>query len=248
MSDGLGLFLAVTLGDIVPAAIGVYAAYWAFSIRRALSGRIYRRHALWLGAVCVIIQVGLPLASLPSSSFVATLGINLLVLALLVFVFAFVDSIVPVARRSDPRLRGILHWEKVRFVLWGDLALAGIYLVYNAINPTFGSAGWGAVIGFPLFMLPFIVGAPVILIGAIRSKDYVLRASLEWFGGRLAVLLLSGALLSFIELIILGISAYNASFSYPALVFVPGNILGAYCLYRSARSLAPTSRLPVTHH
>ena len=182
MSDSIGLFLAVILGDLVPAAIGLYAAYWAFSIRGALVGRVYRNHALWLGAVCVVWEVGLPVNSISSNSVIISLALNLGLFFELAFVFAFIDSIVPVARRSDPLLRGILHWEKLRYVLWGDLGLAAIYLVLAAVEPSSENSGLGGAIGFPLFLLPFIVGGPVVLIAAGRSKDYVLRGSLKWFG------------------------------------------------------------------
>ncbi|MDA4136695.1 MAG: hypothetical protein OK449_06840 [Thaumarchaeota archaeon] len=242
MSDSLGFTLAVVLGDLVPAAIGLYAAYWAFSIRRALAGRVYRNHALWLGVVCIVWEVGLPINNISSSSMIVNLALNLSLFAELAFVFAFVDSTVRVARRSDPLLRRILHWDKVRFVLWGDLALAAVYLVAAVVYPSSENSGLGGAIGFPLFLLPFIAGAPVVLIGARRSKDRVLRGSLKWFG----VLLLSflfNALLSFIEMFVFNVSQYDASFSYPALAFAPAAILGAYALYRSARSLAPMNRL-----
>jgi uncharacterized membrane protein YhaH (DUF805 family) len=127
-------------------------------------------------------------------------------------------------------------------VLWGDLGLAAIYLVISGLDPSSTSAGLAAAIGFPLFLLPFVVGAPAILIGARRSRDTVLRTSLKWIGGALGLFLLS-ALLAFVEMIVLGISAYDAVLSYPALVFAPGDILGAYCLYRSARSLSPVNTL-----
>jgi hypothetical protein len=226
----------------VPATIGLYAAFWTFTIRRALKGRVYRNHALWLGAVCIVWEVGLPLNGLSSSSEIVDLALNISLAFELAFVFAFVDSTVPVVRRSDPLLRGILHWEKARFVLWGDLVLAAIYLVIAVVAPSSENSDLGGAIGFPLFLLPFIVGAPVLLIGARRSKDRVLRGSLKWFG----VLLLSflfNALLSFIEMFIFNVSQYNSTFSYPALVFAPAAILGAYALYRSARSLAPMNRL-----
>jgi hypothetical protein len=245
MSDNTGLFLAIVFGDLVPAAIGLYAAYWAFSIRRALAGRVYRNHALWLGAVCIVWEVGLPLNSISSNSMIINLALNLGLFFELAFVFAFIDSIIPVARRSDPLLRGILRWEKLRYVLWGDLGLAAIYLVLAAVDPLSENSGLGGAIGFPLFLLPFIAGGPVVIIAAGRSKDHVLRGSLKWFGVVLLAFLFN-ALISFIEMFLFNISQYDASFSYPALAFVPGAILGAYALYRSARSLAPMNRLSPT--
>jgi hypothetical protein len=242
MSDNTGLFLAVVLGDLVPAAIGLYAAYWAFSIRRALAGRVYRNHALWLGAVCIVWEVGIPANSISSNSIIINLALNIGLFFELAFVFAFIDSIVPVARRSDPLLRGILHWDKLRYLLWGDLGLAAIYLVIAAVYPSYENSGLGGAVGYPLFLLPFIAGGPVVLVAAKRSKDYVLRGSLKWFGVALLAFLFN-ALVSFTEMFLLNISQYDSSFSYPALASVPGAILGAYALYRSARSLAPMNRL-----
>lgn len=184
----------------------------------------------------------MPVNNLTSTSVIVSLALSLFIFFQLAFSFAFVDSTIPVERRADPLLRGILHWDKVRFVLWGDLGLAAIYLAYGAINPSFANAGFWGAIGFPLFLLPFITGAPAMLIGARRSRDLVLRGSLKWFGVFL-VLFLFNALISFIELFILNISSYDSSYSYPALAFAPAAILGAYALYRSARSLAPVNRL-----
>ena len=242
MSSNLILILNVVLSALVPIGIALYGAYWAFSIRRALAGRVYRNHALWLGALCIVLIVGMPLDSITSSSVLVNLGINILIFFELAFFFAFVDSVVPVARRSDPLLRRVLHWEKLRYVLWADLALAAVYLVYSGVDPNFSNGGFWGAIGFPLFLLPFIFGAPVVLIGALRSKDYVLRDSLKWFGV-LIVFFLFNALISFIEIVILNISQYDSTYSLPALAFVPGSILRAYAIYRSCRSLAPVSRL-----
>ena len=176
---------------------------------------------------------------------IVSLALNIGLFFELAFVFAFIDSIVPVARRSDPLLRGILHWGKLRYVLWGDLGLAAIYLVLAAVYPSSENSGLGGAIGFPLFLLPFIAGGPVVLIAARRSKDPILRGSLKWFGLVLLAFLFNASI-SFTELVILNISQYDAGFSYPALAFVPGAVLGAYAVYRSARSLAPINRLPST--
>jgi hypothetical protein len=68
---------------------------------------------------------------------------------------------------------------------------------------------------------------------------------LKWFGVVLLAFLFNAAI-SFTEMFIFNISQYDSSYSYPALAFVPGAILGAYALYRSARSLAPMNHLPLT--
>jgi hypothetical protein len=242
MSDSLALALALLFTVVVPVSVGVYGAYWAFSIRRTLVGPVYRGHAFWLGVVSFMLYAALAIVNLSSSSLIVSVAQSIVILTTIAVVFGFVDSTVPIMRRSDPLLRGILHWSRVRIALWLDVCLAGLYFVYSAIDPSFGSSGVWAVLGFPLLLLPFIIGAPALLIGVRRSRDPILRRSIEWFTG-LLLLFLANALLSFMVLIVFDVTSYAATYSYPALVFAPGMFLGSYCLYRSARSLAPINRL-----
>ena len=243
MSDSLALGLVLVFTVILPEALGAYGAYWAFSIRRALVGRVYRNHALWLGVVCVVFRLALTVANISTNSTLISLALNLVIAGLLVVVFAFIDSVVAVARRSDPLLRSILRWEKLRIALWFDVVLATIYLIISSVDPAATNSGVGGAVGFPLILLPFIIGAPAVLVGARRSMDPVLQGSLRWFGAFLLFFLVT-ALVSFVELVVLGISAYDSTYSYPALAFAPPSILAGYALYRSARSLSPMSRLP----
>jgi len=241
MSDNLGFALAVIFGELLPAAVGFYAAYWAFSIRRELVGRVYRNHALWLGVLCILIEAAKPFQSISSTNVTIALLLNLFTIMLLAFVFAFIDSTVVVARLSDPLFRRILHWDRLRIALWCDLGLTAIFFVYTAVSPSFNASAW-AILGFPLVLLPFVLGAPAVLIGARRSKDPVLRGSLKWFGAVLLLFLIT-VLLSFVELAVIGISAYDSYYSYPALAFAIPAILGAFFLYRSVMSLVPMKRL-----
>src|SRR6267143_6245272 len=104
MSDSLGLALALSFGGIIPAGVSIYAAYWAFTIRKALVVRIYRNQALWLGVFCVLSAV-MTFAHPYNTS--QTLEELLVIFYTVVFTttFAWVDSTIPVARRSDPLLR-----------------------------------------------------------------------------------------------------------------------------------------------
>jgi hypothetical protein len=226
----------------VPTAIGLYAAYWALSIRRALVGRVYRSHALWLGVLIIFLEVNSATVNLASNNTIITLALHLILFGVIAGAFAFIDSTVPVARRSDPLLRSILRWGEARILLWADIALAGIFLVNTAVSPSFNASVVAGFLGFPLFSIPLLVGAAALLIGARRSKDPVFRGSLKWFGVFL-LLFLVNTVLSIIESVVFNISSYNESYSYPALVFAPVFVLAAYALYRSARSLAPMSHL-----
>jgi hypothetical protein len=244
MSDSLGFALAVVFAEVVPAAIDIYAAYWALSVRRALAGRIYRNHALWLGAVGILVS----LTNVLTFSNNTIIDYALLIYYDVIFValFAFFDSTVRIARRSDPLLRSILSWEKLRVALWVDVGgMAGINSV-PILSPSFANSTAGNIVGnfvwTALAVVLFGFSAAALVIGARRSMDPVLRRSLRWLGVVLSLVVVS-FLVSAIESGIFGVTSYDSYYSYPAL---PGGalyILAGYALYRSARSLAPINRL-----
>jgi hypothetical protein len=159
-------------------------------------------------------------------------------------IFAFIDSTVRVARRSDPLLRSILNWEKLRTVLWIDEIGLAIFLSLN-FDPSL-KAGINSTLGTILFAIlitiPYIGGVPALLTGARRSKDTVLRGSLKWLGVFFLFFLAYLVEFSFLSGI-LGISLFNLYYSYLA---IPGGIIGiigAYAIYKSARSLVPLNKL-----
>jgi hypothetical protein len=231
MSDSLGPALSI-LSDIAVVAAIIYAAYWAFAIRHALVGHIYRNRALWLGVLGILFVI-VVLAPTPTGNDVVSDFLNNApTVSLTVGFLGFVDSTVPIARRSDPLLRNILQWKKIRVVAWAVLTLVLMLSVYHEIlsNNTSSSNVLG------LFVVA-LIGAPPMLIGARRSKDLILRKSLKWF---------ALALLFFLGILLLGIveSILNLSTSsYAEIPYAAVLILVAYALYRSARSLAPINRL-----
>ncbi len=157
MSSELGQALAATVYIAVAVAF-LYGTYWALAIREALAGRIYRNHALWLGAFSIVVLVAVePLAALvssPSNPMIFVLSFFPVSLATLV-AFAFGDSTVPVACRSDSRLRELLGWKKARVVTWSAL-LAILALAFSL----------GAAEGFSTsgtaFNILFIVPLPIL--------------------------------------------------------------------------------------
>jgi hypothetical protein len=234
MSGSLGPAL-VSLVGIAAAAVFIYAAFWAFSIRRALVGRIYRNHALWLGVLSIILLSIFLTSLVPTTDRLLSIALtDAPAIAVVLGFFAFVDSTVPIARRSDPLLRSILNWGKVRFVGWSLIILVEILGVYFDITNTAGTTGFGAGFGG---LLLFLIGAPPMLIGARRSKDPNLRGSLKWFG--LALLFFIGILLVGIVESALNLSTYDTS----AIPYASILVLVGYALYKSARSLAPMNRL-----
>jgi len=266
LSDTLGPALAA-LSYITEAPIFLYGAYWAFAIRRALVGRIYRSQALWLGALFItglIVSWGI---LLPSSG---NPFINAFVTFLaygpwpILVAFAFLDSTIPVLRRSDPLLRNILHWKELRIVIGSVLAFTTIFTIYASIFlPTCLSAAntpacissaltssgplgdflgfWGGYYWVDSSLV-LALGAAALLVGARRSTDTVLRRSVKWLGvGLLCVPVLVSV--SVIEGI-MGISTYEMFYSYGIIPWNGVAILLGYALSRSARSLAPLNRLP----
>jgi hypothetical protein len=245
MSDSLGFALAVSIAEILPAAIGLYAAYWAFSIRRSLVGHIYRSHALWLGAVCVLFAATNFLTY--STNVAVSDALNVYYAILIAALFAFIDSTVLVARRSDPLLRRILGWDRLRIAIWIDIVALVVIFNLPVIDPSFVASinpVVGAILITALFTLPFIAGAPALLIGARRSMDPVLRGSLKWLGVAFLLLVVVGSAVgALVTSLLPGLSQFDQYYSYPA---IPGGIftlISAYAFYRSSRSLAPINRL-----
>jgi hypothetical protein len=236
LSDSLGPALA-TLADIAVAVAIFYAAYWAFAIRRALVGRNYRNQALWLGVLNILFILVVITPTPAGNGLAADVLNNGPTVALTLGFFALVDSTVPIARRSDPLLRNIVHWEKVRVVAWAVLVLVEILTAYAEIESNNTSSA--TVAGLVVVAL---IGAPPMLIGARRSMDPNLRGSLKWFG--LSLLFFLGIILVGVVETRLGLSTYYTTSSYGEIPYAAVLILVAYALYRSIRSLEPINRLP----
>jgi len=234
MSDSLEPALVI-VSYAAAAAIFAYAAYWAFDIRRALVGRIYRSQVLWLGVVSIVLFAAVVPTPTTNSVTIIILS-NLPVIALALVLFAFVDSTVPVARRSDPLLRNILHWGRVRFAAWTALVLVEIFGAYGEI--TSSNTGSSVVLGL---LLLTVIGAPPMLIGARRSTSPNLRGTLKWFGlGLLATL---GLPLVTIAEVLVGVPSTVGPLTYAQIPYNAVAMLFGYAIYRSVRSLAPINRL-----
>jgi len=234
MSNSLELALVLASYAVV-AAIFAYAAYWAFDIRRALVGPIYRSQVLWLGVVSIVLFAAAVPTPTTNSVPIIILS-NIPVIALALVLFAFVDSTVPVARRSDPLLRNILHWGRVRFAAWTALVLVEIYGAYGEV----ASSNSGSTVVLGLLLLT-VIGAPPMLIGARRSTSPNLRGTLKWFGlGLLATL---GLPLVTIAEVFVGVPSTVGPLAYAQIPYNAVAVLFGYAMYRSVRSLAPINRL-----
>ncbi len=250
-SVDLGTFIKI-FGDILTASVLGYAAYWAFSIRRALRVPSYKIQALWVGAYSLIfIITGVFVGTNSLLSYVSpylyaetqTGVANILVgIFYIVFLFLFlpwVDSNINVGRRSDPVLRDALRWKKVRLFVWSivilslAVGLTGTGIGLYTGNSTTGISAQLVSVGFGAMALTAIApGIPALLLTTRRSKDPAFRRSLKWFGIFLLLLV--------VNLIGGGIPTPNyASMIAYDLVGVVVGAFGGYSLYKCAVSLVP---------
>jgi hypothetical protein len=236
MPDDLGFILAIVFSEIVPAIIFLYAAYWAFEIRRALADHLRRNLALWQGAASVIIAPSVFL-TYTNNFYISVLLVVYYGIAFAVL-FAFFDAAVKVARRSDPLLRSILNWEKTRYVGWVGVVLISIFNVLALIPSLSNVAGFLVEV---CIAITFIVGGAGILVGAKRIRDPFLKDNLKWLGLTL-VLAICQDIASALETFA-GLSNYDIYYSYPALIAAVFAISAGYCIYRAARSLAPINHM-----
>ncbi len=236
------------------AAILLYGAYWAFEIRRAPRVGYYRRQAFWAGIMCLYLTFSSSyLYFIPTipNNLIGNLTIDGYYAILPVIVFGWADSSVRVSRRSDPLLRDTLRWSRLRIVVW-LLAISSVVAVFLILTASaFVSVSTSPfitnLVTFPQIVanLSVVLAAiPALLLSARRSGDAAFRRSLKWFGlfGVAYLLLFAWYIVS---LFVVGFSNYpNGGIVIP-LVTVGYIITGteAYCLYRSAKSLAPLNRI-----
>jgi hypothetical protein len=240
----LGLLLSVTAfvvlgGNIlvatvpivaIPVAVGMsfiflYAAYWAFGIRRRLAVRLYRNQTLGIGLVA------------PTFLLAALLGTAIAYYLAVIVIFYWIDASILAARRSDPLLRDTFRWSRLRIVPWALSMIGAVTIIGLAVatrDISYGETGGTVPLLDNLWTLPTILipilGVVLLPFAARRSKDSALRRHLIWFG-----------LFGVCQFLVILVAATLGSFS-GATYFV-GFTLGGYFLYRSARSLVPLNRI-----
>jgi hypothetical protein len=256
MPSSLGIvYLVVVTAE---ALMFSYAAYWGFSIRRALYVRLYRNQALGTGLVAVSgVILGLGSAALfynvqgnsnpgPSATSFAILGVLTL--------FYWIDTSLLAARRSDPLLRDTFHWRSLRVVFWvgiilpfGLLVSVIVYLLgplalFVPCSPSVCAAPpppWVQPVLFAPFLLTGVAGL-FLLVAARRSRDTNLKRNLRWFG-LFAVSLLTSFIAEAAATSPLG-PLMNVEYAGATIAAV-GLLAGGYFLYRSARALVPLNRI-----
>jgi hypothetical protein len=229
---------------ILDVGVFLYGAYWALEIRKALAIPLYRRQALWVGAIGVYFAlffftvVGRILGVVSFGMSIATsVAAGAFIYAGVVMFFAWIDSTITIARRSDPLRRNTLKWSVFRW-FFGFFVVVGTLLafVFNAAYAlTFAQATplYGPIGGILLF------GAIALLLSGKRSGDLVLRKHLKWFGLFTGILWITSAAE--------GTHPLQQAFTNPIVQAVSYSLfaVSAYFLYRSAKSLVPIGRLPL---
>ncbi len=213
-----------------------YAAYWAFIIRKALVTGLYRKQALWAGTMGLYFVALSTFLTVALGFNLTTLSVNilggLLISSGFIILFAWIDSTVRVARRSDPLLRDTLRWSRLRYFI-------GFVTVGGAISALVTSINLGFAYVAP-FGGALLFGAIALLISATRSGDATLRRHLKWMGLAIAMLWLASQLTGILFRVFPAGSITSEVIIYSVVV------AGGFCLYRSARSLVPLRHLSLS--
>jgi hypothetical protein len=232
MLSDAGLLLAS--GHGVAAILELYAVFWALSIWRRLSVRLYRNQAFGIG----IVAASFALLDLAQFTPVVTGGEQVggevvgftIIFLVLVVLFYWIDASILAARRADPLLRDTLYWRRLRFVFWVVLAVLTVASILGQVE----------FLSFFIIMLFIIIpisGAVFLPIAARRSGDASLRRQLKWFGAFVLLLLVVS---------ILAAPSGQGANVYGVAAMLGGIYSADYCLYKSAKSLVPLNRLSLS--
>ena len=232
-----------------------YVAYLGLRIRRSFVVRLYRSQALGMAAIAAYLAanaaISLFLQAPANGGYSETLWALTNIAGGAPFLL-WIDSTARVARKSDPYERDSLHWSKVRYAVFAVVIISASLglLIAPIVIASFGSyvpsvSLFANVLGNLPFVAALLAGVSVLSVGAIRSKDLTLQRHILWVAVFFAVFVATYAIIVVYTLLVPSASGGQYTTfefaSYIALYYVL-----AYCLYRSARSLAPhTSRLEV---
>jgi drug/metabolite transporter (DMT)-like permease len=242
---------------LLVTGILLYGSYWAFAIRRVRTSNLYKRQALSVGAVGV--YYGILWIASPFTDQLAPRNVTSFAISAIAFfvggilIFYWIDQSIRVARRSDPLRRDTFHWTKMRTAIWGLIVLDVVVLATLYGRMESGAQNLTIVENIPflaLFLVTFLIASPALFVAARRSRDPTLHQNLRWFA--LFVLLVLAYTESGYLSYVLGVpnSASGTYFlisSAIGLIITILPIIGAFALYRSAKSLAPLQPVTETH-
>ncbi len=253
--------IANIIGAVAISAIFGFAIYTALGIRRTFSVGLYRDQALGVALIALIILVNIlsniifsyiP-PNVPSDFLYSNVGIIGEIAFLLWFpiFYYWIDNSELAARKSNPFLRDILHWQRVRVYLgpliYTSIVSAGcvvvIQTIFFGVSPVSMVSEEAVPPNFPLIvsilfqLIPsfiLFIGLRVLAIIALpiaawQTRDPLLRKQIYWLGIFFILNFVGGALQGAI------LNPFEALLVLDAIVFLNG-----YCLYKSARSLVPT--------
>ena len=178
----------------------VYAAYWAFAIRRGLTTGLFRRQALGIALVALGFGVG-SFASGVAQEATAGTGVGLIVAFFVIIffnpfiIFYWVDSTTLASRRADPLGREVLRWSQVRKVCWalmiGALILLLSIVAYANLSGLIEPSGQVAPTLANMFPSGISILTPILVVvvaGVVsqlfvirRARDRAFRSHVFWF-------------------------------------------------------------------
>jgi hypothetical protein len=211
--------------------IFLFAAYRSFDVRGALAGTLYRRRALWTGAVALALgwyalqQAVLEYLMPAPTTFIPSVNLYLyyFVLTLVgsVVIFSWVDSTIRVALDLDFLHRDILRWQRLRKYFW-------IGVIVAAFGGGLSTSYLEFIFFGILYGVLFVYSAGVLIRSGQKVHLTTMRAYLRWLGLMLLAIVLETATSSGI--------GFNVNFPL---------ILVSYFLYRAATSLSKSRRMRV---
>jgi len=248
------------IGGLLVLASYLYAAFWAFNIRKGLTVKLYRNQALGIGLVAIGLAFFAAVFDqlIPSTGFGSEVA-NFITFALLFFatlpLFYWTDQSLQAAQQSDPLERDQFHWSKVRKILWiilcvgliTDVTLDTTSMIVCTF-PTLSSASYpcpapnfapglfgvlGIVFFFAIWGIPLTTSAILLPFAWRRSNDITFRRHLKWFA--IAAISLGFSTVS---------AGYLSSMNNMISLAIPDvlYLLTGYFLFRSARAVVPLYR------
>ncbi len=218
-----------TLVPLIAAGICLLVAIKAVEIGRVLVSPVFRRRAFWIAAVGVFLLSVLLVGDVP---YLAASGVSfILFLALILVIFAFVDSTVLVALETDFFHRNTLRWKQVRWPSYAIvLALFPSILVYIVFGSSANPPAWVSdqinLIGAAVAAV-IVYSVVALIVASRRTPDMTLRRHLKLLSLAVACLAIAVA------------NAFTISLD---LYAIPA-VVAAFFLYRAVMSLSPMSRI-----
>lgn len=243
------LYVPSIVGLSVLTGIFSYAAFWGFTVGRGLGLRPYRRQALWVATAGAFFagQWLLQAAIAPYYPYGTTPTTRIIVDSYndagYTLIFAWTDVSIPLLRRSDRLMRDLLHWKKLRLILW-PLVLLGFVghdLVLNSLTAFTGEPY--TFIRNVISTVPYVVillGAITLGLGMKRSRDPTLDRHVKWFGLSALLIIFTFLLGHFANT--LGFIPASSGLLIETIDYVLLTFAGIF-LYRSAKHLVPLSKI-----